>query len=119
MSDKNRFADVIASRMYYSMFLLVKCSMVYNQENNVDCDAMMKMSPDASTQEHKLAKKCISYLNHDIGMEFSDLYDLRITADYDIAHVDNTELEDAYNCWKQRHQDWVNNLQSANPRLIL
>ena len=110
MPNKTDFANVIASRMYYSIFLLVKCSMVYNMENNVDCDEKMKMSEDGSHRCHPLVRDCVSYIKPAYRNEIKDLWDLRVRADYERGKVDCDELIDAYQSWRDLRKTWLNNL---------
>ena len=62
LKQASRFPNVIASRMYYSMFQLVKCEMVTNNEDP-SLPRDMKMTENASTGVHKLVRDYInSYL---------------------------------------------------------
>ncbi len=109
MEAKQCFANVIASRMYYSIFLLVKCSMVYNMENNIGCD-VMKIKEGGATGNHRLVQDFIIFLNPSYKSKIKDLWDLRVRADYERGKVDCDELIDAYQSWCPLRKTWLNNL---------
>jgi hypothetical protein len=107
LKQASRFPNVIASRMYYSMFQLVKNFMLYNHENNIDCNKLMKMTDDKITGAHSMVLKCISYMQPSLAYEFRELWDLRVRADYEKANVTREDIDEAYLAWNERRKQWI------------
>lgn len=114
--EKNcTYPDVIASRMYYSMFLLIKGEMVANNENSSMPD-YMKMADDASTGVHDLARQYINnYLVQStndlrLGRNWSRLVSLRVKADYKRQPVENAEIQNIYETWQGIRERWMANI---------
>ena len=109
LKQASSFPNVIASRMYYSVFQLIKSFMLYNYENNIDCPDVMKMTEDSTTGAHRMVIKCISYMQPSIGYELKELWDLRVRADYEMAVVTKEDINDAYLTWSERRRLWIQN----------
>ena len=112
LKQASRFPNVIASRMYYSMFQLVKCEMVSNNED-LSLPKYMKMSDDATTGVHYLAKQYIKeyLINHtpdkQLGRKWDKLLHLRVKADYSPLDVTLQEIRESYEIWREIRTVWL------------
>jgi len=104
------------SRMYYSIFLLVKSSMVLNNENP-DLPDVAKMSLDGATGVHHLALKYMRWIKPKLGQDYQLLIRKREQADYHPLPVTQKEFEEAYTVWSGRRKDFVQHLKTIG-RLI-
>lgn len=118
LKQASLFPNVIASRMYYSLFLLIKSFMLYNHENNIDCNELMKMTDCSTTGAHNMVLKCVRYMQPTIGYELRELWDLRVRADYERAAVTREEIDEAYLTWNERRKQWIHTFQTIH-KLIL
>ena len=100
--------DVATSRLYYSVFLLIKSNMV---ENNKDESkpGVAKMTADATTGSHKLVLKYFKDLNNDNDKPLRDLQDLRNMADYEPRPVTREAFERNFKIWTE----WRNKFLST------
>jgi hypothetical protein len=110
-SSKPFHVNAAMSRMYYSIFLLVKSSMVINCDNP-DLPDVTKMSMDDATGVHRLAKKYLDWINRKWGIEYQVLVRMREQADYDPLSVTAREFEEAHGIWANRRADFVRNLKN-------
>ena len=112
LKQASRFPNVIASRMYYSMFQLVKCEMVSNNEDP-SLPRDMKMTDDASTRVHSLVNQYINqYLiqqtrDYQLGRKWSKLFSLRIYADYGLDSLTPQEVRESYEEWHETRAAWL------------
>ena len=117
LKQASRFPNVIASRMYYSMFQLVKCEMVTNNEDP-SLPRDMKMTENASTGVHKLVRDYInSYLvkktkDYTLGRKWNELYSLSLKADYTPGSVTLQEVWKSFNAWHNTRINWISDLES-------
>ncbi len=112
LKQASRFPNVIASRMYYSMFQLIKCEMVTNNEDP-SLPRDMKMTDDATTGVHYLAKQYIkeylinNTLDRQLGKKWDELLRLRVKADYSPLHVTLQEVRESYEVWREIRTVWL------------
>ena len=112
LKQASRFPNVIASRMYYSMFQLVKYEMVSNNEDPA-LPEYMKMSDDATTGVHVFTNRYINeYLvsktqDKQLGRKWKKLLHLRIQADYYPAPVTPQEVQESYEVWREIRTVWL------------
>ena len=89
--------DVAASRLYYSIFLLLKSDMVKKS----------KMSATSATKPHKLALEHYKELNNGNEKPLRDLQDLRNTADYEPKLVTREAFEHNLKIWTKWRNDFL------------
>ncbi|MGI6356274.1 MAG: HEPN domain-containing protein [Lentisphaerae bacterium] len=106
----NNHFNAATSRMYYSIFLLVKSEMVRNNANPA-LPAVAKMTMDATTGVHKFVADYLDYLDPKLGRCYKKLVSLRVKADYDPAPITQEEFEKAYAAWSERRKEFVSNLE--------
>ncbi len=112
LKQASRFPNVIASRMYYSLFQLVKCEMVSNNEDP-SLPEYMKMSDGATTGVHVFSNRYINeYLirkttDKQLGRKWKKLLHLRIQADYYLAPVSPQEVRESYEVWREIRTAWL------------
>lgn len=101
--------NAAASRMYYSVFLLVKSAMVRNNENP-DLPPVAKISMDAATGVHSLARQYLDNLDPDLGRRYRKFISLREQADYDPSVVNKKQFDEAYSFWAPKRRYFRDNL---------
>jgi len=106
----NRY-NAAVSRLYYSIFLLIKCSMANNVENQ-DLPDIAKMSLAAATGVHFLALKYMRWLDPKLGAKYQVLIRLREQADYDPLPVTQAEFENACKFWSAIRASFAKHLES-------
>ncbi|NLF83860.1 MAG: HEPN domain-containing protein [Candidatus Gastranaerophilales bacterium] len=109
--EPNKHFNAATSRMYYSIFLLVKSVMVRNNENPALPD-VTKMTMDASTGVHQLAADYLNYIDYGLGRCYQKLISLREKADYDPAPITQKEFEEAFAIWLEKRNEFVSNLKN-------
>jgi len=92
-----RHFDVAASRLYYSVFLLLKSDMVKKS----------KISATAATKPHKLALEHYKNLNSGNDKPLRDLQDLRNTAGYEPKLVTREAFERNLKIWTEWRSDFL------------
>jgi hypothetical protein len=92
--------NVAASRLYYSIFLIVKSRMVANAKDASKPEAS-KMSAGAATNSHRLVSQYIKTFDDSVYDLFRDLHDLRNEADYEPRPVCREDFEEAYEFWSK------------------
>lgn len=98
--------DVATSRLYYSIFLLLKSNMVENQKNENKSD-VATMAATAATGSHKLVLQYYECLNDGNGKPLRELQDLRNIADYEPKPVTKEAFERNWAFWTKWRKDFL------------
>jgi len=78
--EPNKHFNAATSRMYYSIFLLVKVVMLLNSENPA-LPAVTKMTKVDKDRVHKRAADYLISINCELGRCYQKLISLRVKAD--------------------------------------
>lgn len=110
--------NTVVSRIYYSVFQLVKCVMVHNLEEHHDLPESHKMAMDAATGVHFLAQQYLTDLDWKLGNNYKDLVGFREQADYKKVPISKAAYDEIINYWVEKRNLFYNNIQQHGKLLI-
>ena len=110
--------NTVVSRIYYSVFQLVKCVMVHNFEEHQDLPASHKMAMDAATRVHLLAQQYLTALDWELGNNYKDLIGFREQADYKKVPVSKDDYDEIIDYWVEKRNLFYRNIQQYGKLLI-